>query len=240
MSMLIKDLPEPIRELAICRIREQVRKEFFIKELIEKQTISNSIVFTITQEGFEFWDSIDSGNFTTYYAMYGLPEKWAIKCLPEWLKIGDKVINKDWDRCVKSLNKNNSGLNFNNYYHNYIKGSLSHIIPGYTEITLPDWIAANPEKKEGESYNSYEVTFDIKFNEQENQFDPITKPKHYTSHPSGIECIEIIQHHDFLIGSAMKYLWRNGLKDGESSISDLKKANQVILRKIKQLENLEK
>ena len=60
--------------------------------------------------------------------------------------------------------------------------------------------------------------------------DNITHPKHYTSHPSGIECIEITRHYNFNIGNAIKYLWRAGLKQeqGKSSkqkeIEDLQKA----------------
>lgn len=34
--------------------------------------------------------------------------------------------------------------------------------------------------------------------------DNVNHPKHYTSHPSGVECIEIVQHHDFCIGNAIK------------------------------------
>lgn len=40
----------------------------------------------------------------------------------------------------------------------------------------------------------------------------VTRPPHYTSHPSGIECWQITQHMNFLLGSAMKYLWRVDLK----------------------------
>lgn len=65
----------------------------------------------------------------------------------------------------------------------------------------------------------------------------INRPKHYTSHPSGIECIEIAQHHDFLIGNAIKYLWRAGIKSTDTEIEDLKKAIWYIERKIKILEN---
>lgn len=43
--------------------------------------------------------------------------------------------------------------------------------------------------------------------------DPVNNPKHYTSHKSGIECIEITRHMTFNIGNAIKYLWRNGQKD---------------------------
>ena len=48
--------------------------------------------------------------------------------------------------------------------------------------------------------------------------DNINHPSHYTSHPSGIECIDIAEHHDFCIGNAIKYLWRAGLKS-EDGIS---------------------
>ena len=67
------------------------------------------------------------------------------------------------------------------------------------------------------------------------QFDPVNKPRHYNSHPSGIECIQIARHHSFAIGSAIKYLWRQGLKDGESNIKDLKKAIWYIIDEIQRL-----
>lgn len=71
--------------------------------------------------------------------------------------------------------------------------------------------------------------------------DNINHPSHYTSHPSGIECIDIAEHHDFCIGNAIKYLWRAELKseDGiskkEKQIEDLKKAIWYIKREIKHL-----
>lgn len=43
--------------------------------------------------------------------------------------------------------------------------------------------------------------------------DPVNAPKHYTSHPSGVECIDVTKHYNFQIGNAMKYLWRQGLKN---------------------------
>lgn len=42
--------------------------------------------------------------------------------------------------------------------------------------------------------------------------DLVNHPPHYTSHPSGVECIDITEHMTFNIGNAMKYLWRAGLK----------------------------
>lgn len=47
-------------------------------------------------------------------------------------------------------------------------------------------------------------------------------PDHYKSHPSGVECIQITQWMGFLEGSAIKYIWRAGLKDDK--VQDLKKA----------------
>lgn len=54
--------------------------------------------------------------------------------------------------------------------------------------------------------------------------DPVEHPKHYCSHPSGIECIEITRHMNFNCGNVIKYLWRCGLKDSAPSIEDLRKA----------------
>ena len=65
-------------------------------------------------------------------------------------------------------------------------------------------------------------------------------PKHYTSDPSGIECIEITRHRNFNIGNAIKYLWRNGLKDSDSQVQDLQKAVWYINDEIKRLENITK
>lgn len=59
--------------------------------------------------------------------------------------------------------------------------------------------------------------------------DPVNHPKHYTSHPSGIECIQIIEHMGFCLGSAVKYIWRADLKGG---IEDLEKAVWQIQREI--------
>lgn len=62
--------------------------------------------------------------------------------------------------------------------------------------------------------------------------DPVNHPSHYTSHPSGVECIDITEHMSFNIGNAMKYLWRAGLKDTTSQSQDLDKAMWYIRREI--------
>lgn len=65
--------------------------------------------------------------------------------------------------------------------------------------------------------------------------DPVNHPSHYTSHPSGVEAIEITRHMGFNLGNAVKYLWRNGLKDGQPAVQDLEKAVWYIQDEIKRI-----
>ena len=71
----------------------------------------------------------------------------------------------------------------------------------------------------------------------------VNHPDYYNSHPSGIECIDVIRHYCFDIGNAIKYLWRAGLKkeigldEKQKEIEDLKKAIWYIKDRIKQLED---
>lgn len=60
--------------------------------------------------------------------------------------------------------------------------------------------------------------------------DPVNHPSHYTSHPSGVECIQVTEHMGFCIGNAIKYLWRADLK--ADAIEDLKKARWYIEREL--------
>jgi len=65
--------------------------------------------------------------------------------------------------------------------------------------------------------------------------DTVNHPKHYTSHPSGVECIEITEHMNFCLGNAVKYIWRASLKGKE--IEDLRKARWYIDREIQRVLN---
>jgi len=65
--------------------------------------------------------------------------------------------------------------------------------------------------------------------------DPVNHPKHYTEHPSGVECIEITEHMNFCVGNAIKYLWRAGLKGAQ--VEDLRKARWYIDREIARILN---
>ena len=66
--------------------------------------------------------------------------------------------------------------------------------------------------------------------------DPVIHPKHYTQHPSGVECINITEHYNFNIGNAIKYLWRSAFKNG---LEDLRKASWYVNREISRLEDQE-
>lgn len=64
--------------------------------------------------------------------------------------------------------------------------------------------------------------------------DPVNHPKHYKSHPSGIEAIQITEHFNFCLGNAIKYIWRSSEKGAQ--LQDLKKAAWYLDREIKRLE----
>ena len=67
--------------------------------------------------------------------------------------------------------------------------------------------------------------------------DNVNHPSHYTSHPSGVECIQITEHMGFNLGNALKYIWRCDLK--HDAIEDLKKAKFYIEREIAKRESNE-
>lgn len=56
--------------------------------------------------------------------------------------------------------------------------------------------------------------------------DAVHRPAHYTAHPSGVECIEIVKHMNFCLGNAVKYIWRAGLK--ADAVEDLQKAREYL------------
>lgn len=62
--------------------------------------------------------------------------------------------------------------------------------------------------------------------------DPVNHPGHYTSHPSGVECIDVTEHMNFCLGNALKYIWRADLKNDDGGIQDLEKARWYIDREI--------
>lgn len=65
-------------------------------------------------------------------------------------------------------------------------------------------------------------------------YDVVEHPQHYTSHPSGVECIQVTEHLNFCKGNAIKYIWRSEEKGNE--IEDLKKAVWYLEREIERKE----
>lgn len=64
--------------------------------------------------------------------------------------------------------------------------------------------------------------------------EQVNHPSHYNSHPAGIECIDVVEHFNFNLGNAIKYLWRAGLKG--STEEDLKKAQWYVTRELERIE----
>jgi len=64
----------------------------------------------------------------------------------------------------------------------------------------------------------------------ESEYDNVEHPKHYTMHPSGIECIQITEYMGFNLGNAVKYIWRADLK--KNTKEDLEKAIWYIKREM--------
>ena len=60
--------------------------------------------------------------------------------------------------------------------------------------------------------------------------DSVDHPAHYNKHPAGIETIEVIEHMTLNLGTAIKYLWRAGLKEIDATEEDLDKAIWYIQR----------
>ena len=66
----------------------------------------------------------------------------------------------------------------------------------------------------------------------------INHPEHYNNHPSGIECIDVVEHMNFNLGNAVKYIWRAGHKSDDAK-TDLRKALWYLERELKRLESAE-
>ncbi len=62
----------------------------------------------------------------------------------------------------------------------------------------------------------------------------VNHPKHYNSHPSGVEAIVICEHMTFNVGNAMKYLFRAGLKSPDAKL-DINKAIWYLQREVERI-----
>jgi hypothetical protein len=64
--------------------------------------------------------------------------------------------------------------------------------------------------------------------------DEIYQPDHYRWIP-GIECKDVVRHFPFMLGNAIKYIWRAGKKGDR--LKDLQKARECLDNEIKVLED---
>jgi hypothetical protein len=64
--------------------------------------------------------------------------------------------------------------------------------------------------------------------------DPVNHPRHYTSHPSGVACVEVNEHFAANVAAAIKYLWRKDLKT-PLPLQDLQKAEWYLARECQRL-----
>ncbi len=62
--------------------------------------------------------------------------------------------------------------------------------------------------------------------------DNVNHPTHYLGHPSGIECIELVEHLDFCTGNALKYVYRGWENSKGSGVEDLQKAIWYMRRRV--------
>lgn len=72
-------------------------------------------------------------------------------------------------------------------------------------------------------------------------FDDIQRAAHYNISPATckhghqLECRDVTDHMNMNIGSAVKYLWRAGLKPGNDSVKDIRKAIRFLEFEIEKL-----
>ena len=126
------------------------------------------------------------------------------------LKIGDKV------RCIEEVDKHKVGNIINVIA---LDSDGDPILSGDTE--------------QDTGWSCWREYFKPCYNEAapDKALDSVNHPKHYTNHPSGIECIQITEHMNFNLGNALKYIWRADLKN--DAIEDLQKAAWYINRELK-------
>lgn len=65
--------------------------------------------------------------------------------------------------------------------------------------------------------------------------DRVNHPDHYNKHPSGVECIDIIEWFNFNTGCVIKYVWRAWA--GGKGLEDLEKARWYLDREIERVTN---
>lgn len=164
-------------------------------------------------------------------------ESYEISADQRYSKISTKTYGKLWMATKSRLEA--VWIGSGRKYEGEGLNAVAQIVDGRQTLKTLAENAANMAKAVRESACSVKDLENIKVV----QPDSVNHPKHYTSHPSGVECIQITEHYDFCVGNAIKYLWRAGLKsekgksDADKQIEDLEKARWYIEREIELLKN---
>ena len=210
--MKLKDLPQPIRELAEKRIREQ-------GEIVTENATVGSFFWNKTEEGTLFWDKIYSGNFTVFYEKYPennsmsiaspeQPTQYTLEQLREE-KIAVLVENQDQKR-ILGIKLNEHGIG---YYWRYIKN---------------DWYY-NDDKNERYFGHEYINFSQVILPEPKQE----VQPPHYKQ--TTIEPITVIQDWklSFCLGNVVKYIGRAEHKGNK--LADLEMAADYLRMEIESL-----
>lgn len=73
--------------------------------------------------------------------------------------------------------------------------------------------------------------------EPDSTVNMVEHPPHYTGHPKGIECIDVVEDNPFYnLGQAIRYIWRVSWGSKWDDIEDLRKARWYIDREIQKRE----
>ena len=102
----------------------------------------------------------------------------------------------------------------------------------WAKVQQRDWMQHKEtgEAKGGQCGRQIEGEVPVCKKQQGIEHDPVHHPAHYTSHASGVECIQIAECFDFSLGNVIKYCWRADEKG--NALEDLKKAQWYLSREI--------
>lgn len=98
----------------------------------------------------------------------------------------------------------------------------------------PDYLPSTKEVWTKEMTKNYDEYAKKRKDAIVEESDMVNHPTHYTSHPSGIEVIQITEHMNFCLGNAIKYILRADLKGKKEE--DIKKAIWYLNRELDRLE----
>lgn len=133
---------------------------------------------------------------------------WGERYAESGLRVGDVCT-------VKAKADSDGDLRVGDDWHAVNGVCLERVVPNETE--LAEWEAELMEALDTE--------------------DMVNHPQHYMKHPSGLEIIEITRHHNFTIGSALKYIFRHEHKG--KPVEDLEKAIKYLQFQIEDIKKAE-